>query len=120
MDDRTTIADLRAGVARFVAARDWNGYHTPKNLAMSIAIEAAELMEHFQWLTVEQAEELAQQPAAQTEIADELADVLIYCLSFANAAGIDVAAAVRAKLAHNERRFPVEVVSGRLPPYPSQ
>lgn len=117
MDERTTIADLRIEVADFIAARDWNGYHTPKNLAMSIAIEAAEIMEHFQWLTVQQAVELAQQPSAQAEIADELADVLIYCLSFANATGIDVAAAVRAKLARNEQRFPVAVVSGKLGPY---
>lgn len=120
MDDCTTIADLRAEVADFVAARDWNGYHTPKNLAMSIAIEAAEMMEHFQWLTVEQAVDLTQEPSAQAEIADELADVLIYCLSFANAAGIDVAAAVRAKLARNEYRFPVEIVSGKLGPYLSE
>ena len=120
MDDRTTIADLRAEVAEFVAARDWNGYHTPKNLAMSIAIEAAEIMEHFQWLTVAEAVELAQEPSAQAEVADELADVLIYCLSFANTTGIDIAAAVRAKLARNEHRFPVEVVSGKLGPYPSK
>ena len=120
MDDRTTIADLRAEVAEFVAARDWTGYHTPKNLSMSIAIEAAEIMEHFQWLTVAEAVELAQEPSARAEVADELADVLIYCLSFANATGIDVAAAVRAKLARNELRFPVEVVSGKLGPYPSK
>jgi dCTP diphosphatase len=117
MDDRTTIADLRAEVAGFIAARDWNGYHTPKNLAMSIAIEAAEIMEHFQWLSVEQAAQLAQEPVARAEIADELADVLIYCLSFANAADIDVAEAVRLKLARNEERFPVDIVSGKLGPY---
>lgn len=119
MDGTTTIADLRKEVADFVAARDWNGYHTPKNLAMSIAIEAAEIMEHFQWISVAEAAQLARSPATQAEIADELADVLIYCLSFANATGIDVAAAVRAKLARNEHRFPVEIVSGKLGPYSS-
>ena len=114
MDDTTTIGELRAAVAEFVAARDWNQYHTPKNLAMSIAIEAAEIMEHFQWSSLEQATARANEAEARAEIADELADVLIYCLSFANAAEIDIAAAIRAKMARNEGRFPVEQVNGRL------
>ena len=117
MDSNTTIGELRSEVAHFVAARDWNGYHTPKNLAVSIAIEAAEIMEHFQWVTVDEAVELVADPAVHVEVADELADVLIYCMSFANAADIDIAVAVRKKLARNELRFPVEVVSGKLGPY---
>ena len=120
MDEHTTMAELRGEVAEFVAARDWNRYHTPKNLSMSIAIEAAEIMEHFQWLSLEQAVEMGQDAGAKAEIAEELADVLIYCLSFANAMEIDVAAAIRAKLARNEGRFPVEVVSGKLGPFPSE
>lgn len=119
MDDTTTIADLRAAVAGFVAARNWQQYHTPKNLAMSIAIEAAEIMEHFQWSSLEQASAHATESEARAEIADELADVLIYCFSFANAAEIDIATAVRAKLARNEGRFPVEQVTGRLGARPS-
>lgn len=120
MDSSITIGDLRGEVAEFVAARNWNGYHTPKNLAMSIAIEAAEIMEHFQWISLAEADELVKDPSARDEIADELADVLIYCLSFANAAEIDISAAVRAKLARNEHRFPVAKVSGRLGPYVSE
>jgi dCTP diphosphatase len=120
MDSSTTIGDLRGEVADFVAARKWNGYHTPKNLAMSIAIEAAEIMEHFQWISLAEAGELAADPAAQAEIADELADVLIYCLSFANATEIDIATAVRTKLARNENRFPIERVKGKLGPYLSE
>lgn len=119
MDDTTTIGELRAAVAQFVSARDWEQFHTPKNLAISIAIEAAEIMEHFQWSSLEQAAALVTDDDARAEVADELADVLIYCLSFANTAQIDIAAAIRAKLARNEGRFPVDKVNGRLGARPS-
>ncbi len=113
MDEQTTFAELRAAVARFVAARAWQNFHTPKHLAMSIAIEAAEIMEHFQWLSVEESTALLQDTTKRAEVADELADVLIYCLSFANHAGIDISQAIRAKLDRNETRFPVAEVKGR-------
>jgi dCTP diphosphatase len=119
MDDTTTIGELRTAVAQFVSARDWDQFHTPKNLAISIAIEAAEIMEHFQWSSLEQAAALVTDDDARAEVADELADVLIYCLSFANAAQIDIAAAIRAKLDRNEGRFPVDKVNGRLGARPS-
>ncbi len=107
MDNTTTVDDLRRAVQEFVA-RDWERYHTPKNLAMSIAIETAELMEHFQWLTIEESQARVTNDAARAEIADELADVLIYALSFANSSGIDVSDAIFRKLARNQTRFPVE------------
>ncbi len=113
-DDATSIGELRAEVAAFVAARNWEQYHTPKNLAMSIAIEAAEIMEHFQWSSLEEATAFVRDAAARAEVADELADVLIYCLSFANAAEIDIATAIRTKMARNEGRFPAREVSGKL------
>ena len=105
-DEETTVAELREAVNNFVAARDWEQFHTPKHLAMSIAIEAAEIMEHVQWLSADEARALVQDDEARAEVADELADVLIYCLSFANSAGIDVSRAIRTKLARNETRFP--------------
>lgn len=105
-DKETTVAELREAVNNFVAARDWEQFHTPKHLAMSIAIEAAEIMEHVQWLSADEARALVQDDGARAEVADELADVLIYCLSFANSAGIDVSRAIRTKLARNETRFP--------------
>jgi dCTP diphosphatase len=114
MDDQITVGSLRAAVREFVAVRDWNQYHTPKNLAMSIAIEAAEIMEHFQWFDNAEAKALADDAAARTKIADELADVVIYCLSFANATGIDISTAVKAKLERNETRFPADRVRGQL------
>ncbi|PHV11713.1 nucleotide pyrophosphohydrolase [Chitinimonas sp. BJB300] len=101
MDQDTTVAALKTAIADFAAAREWQPFHSGKNLAMSIAIEAAELMEHFQWSP----------PAAETvdkaAVAEELADVLMYALAFANSLEIDVAAAIKAKLAKNEIRFPV-------------
>ena len=75
-DRRTTVFALRRHMAAFVAARDWQKFHRPKNLSMSLAIEAAELMEHFQWLTHAQADRLLKNSAARKEIADEMADVL--------------------------------------------
>ena len=113
MDDRTTLNELREAVQEFVDARNWNRYHTPKNLAMSIAIEAAELMEHFQWGSPEAAQDSIADPEIHAAVADELADVLIYCFSLANVAGIDIATSVRAKLARNELRFPVDQVGGK-------
>ena len=107
MDDQTTISELRQAVRKFVDDRNWAGYHTPKNLSMSIAIEAAEMLEHFQWRTVEESWDLLDDPEAYAEIVDELADVLIYCLSFANQADIDISSAIRAKLERNEGRYPV-------------
>lgn len=106
-DGETTVGDLREAVQRFVSARDWEGFHNPKNLAMSIAIEAAEVMEHFQWITIDEGRALMADDAARVEVADELADVMIYCLSFANATGIDVSEAILKKLARNEGRFPI-------------
>lgn len=113
-DEQITLGALRLAVHQFVAERDWVRYHSPKNLAMSIAIEAAEMMEHFQWLSTEEAAERMGDAAARAEVADELADVLIYCLSFANSSGIDISQSIQQKLARNQVRFPVERVHGRL------
>ena len=113
LDQQTTVADLRTAIHHFVAARDWYQFHTPKHLAMSIAIEAAELMEHFQWSSPEESAALVEDETARAAVADELADVLIYCLSFANSSGIDVSTAIKTKLARNEGRFPVDQVRGR-------
>ncbi len=114
MDTEITVAELCRAVHEFVDERDWHRYHTPKNLAMSIAIETAELMEHFQWLSTEESVAIVQNAAARAEIADELADVLIYALSFANSAGIDVGEAIIRKLNRNQTRFPVGQVRGTL------
>lgn len=105
-DAETSVYDLREAIRKFRDERGWFHYHTPKNLAMSIAIEAAELMEHFQWLTEgESAKHVCDNHIAK-QISEELADILIYCFAFANRAEIDVSRAVQSKLSRNEKRFP--------------
>jgi len=91
----------------FRDARDWKQYHSPKNLAFSISIEAAELLEIFQWVDMEKAADLLEDEAILAAAEDELADILIYCLNFADRAGIDPLQAVLDKIGRNEDRFPV-------------
>jgi len=112
-DSTTTVASLRRAVEAFVAARDWQIYHTPKNLAMSVAIEAAEILEHFQWFDADESAARMQDPVRRAAVADEMADVAIYLLSLANSVDIDLSDAVLAKLARNEGRFPADQVRGR-------
>ncbi len=112
-DQNTTLAELRAALAAFVAEREWESYHDAKNLSGSILIEAAELMEHFQWVRNDELPELLKNPQRRAEIAEELADVTCYVLSLANALDIDLSAAVLDKIAKNARKYPVERFRGR-------
>lgn len=114
LDDDTTVHDLRRAVRAFVDARDWRPFHNPKNLTMSIAIEAAELMERFQWLSADEAQASVLEPDQRFAVADELADVVIYCLSLSNALGLDVSQAVLEKLQRNENRYPTAEFRGRF------
>ncbi|HUW81759.1 MAG TPA: nucleotide pyrophosphohydrolase [Phycisphaerae bacterium] len=113
-DQETTLAQLRGAVAEFVRARDWEQFHDPKNLAMSIAIEAAELMELFQWYRSDQLPETLGESHLRQRIQEELADVTCFVLSFANALDIDLSSAVRQKLHQNARKYPVEQYRGRF------
>jgi NTP pyrophosphatase (non-canonical NTP hydrolase) len=99
-----SLDDLRERLRRFAAERDWNQFHTPKNLSMSIAIEAAEIMEHFQWLTPSQSLKLDN--TARREVTLEIADVLLYLVRLADVLGIDVVAAAREKIALNAQKYP--------------
>jgi len=114
MDAHTTIGTLRQAVAAFVDARHWQPFHGAKNLSMSIAIEAAELMERFQWLTTEEAQAAVKDPGERAAVTDELADILIYCLSLSNALDLDVSSAVLGKLQTNEQRYPADEFRGRF------
>lgn len=115
-DPETTVAELRQLVEQFVERRDWHQFHTPKNLAMSMAIEAAELMEHFQWLTPEQSRQIAQQPDKLARVADELADVCCYVLAMANELGLDLSTSLERKMAKNEAKYPAAQYRGRFGP----
>ena len=109
-----SVADIQEAVRHFRDVRDWHQFHSPKNLSMAIAIEAAELMEHYQWLTTEEATALAQKDAeARKAITEELADVLIYCLSLVDILECDVAEIIFDKLAKNKKKYPVEAYRGR-------
>jgi NTP pyrophosphatase (non-canonical NTP hydrolase) len=116
-DSATTIAELKTRLRAFVREREWEQFHSPKNLSMALAAEAGELMEHFLWATAEQSRSTAASPDKRDKIADELADVVIYALEFANSTGLDVAAAIEAKMAANARKYPVEKARGRAEKY---
>ncbi len=115
-DSTTTIADLKQLVRDFVDRRDWRQFHAPKNLAMSLSIEAAELMEHFQWISADESRRVAGDPARLAAVGEELADVLCYALAMSNELGLDLATAIRAKIIKNERKYPVEQYRGRYGP----
>jgi NTP pyrophosphatase (non-canonical NTP hydrolase) len=112
-DTTTTVQELRAAMAHFVHERDWEQFHSPKNLVMGLSVEAAELMEHFLWIESEASRGVAGDPVKLGEIADEMADVTCYLLALCNSLGIDLSEAVRAKLVKNARKYPVEKVRGK-------
>ena len=116
-DDTATLAELKTRVLAFVRERDWEQFHSPKNLSMALAAESGELMEHFLWATPEQSRALAADPARRGKIADELADVVIYALEFANITGLDLASAITNKMAANAAKYPVEKARGRSEKY---
>jgi dCTP diphosphatase len=112
-DADTPLAELRNAVRQFVAARAWEKFHTPKNLAMSVVIEAAELMEHVQWLEPREAWLIANDPGKKQAVAEEIADVFSYLLALCNVLDLDLTQATLAKLRKNEAKYPVEQFRGR-------
>jgi dCTP diphosphatase len=109
------LDELRMKLRDFAAARDWDQFHSPKNLAMALSAESAELLEIFQWLTEEQSRALP--PEAQAAASDEIADVLLYLIRLGDKLGIDPIAAARRKLAANERKYPVDKARGNSKKY---
>jgi NTP pyrophosphatase (non-canonical NTP hydrolase) len=110
MQGPSDLAALQARLSRFRDERDWARFHSPGNLAKAISVEAAELLELFLWVAGEEEAEVSS--SRRSEVEAELADVLIQCLNFADAAGIDVLAAVDRKIEVNEQRYPVEKARG--------
>jgi NTP pyrophosphatase (non-canonical NTP hydrolase) len=112
---KDTLTHLRDRLRAFAAERDWDQFHNPKNLAMAISGEAGELLEHFQWLTFEQAQALT--PDAKDEVALEAADVLLYLVRLCDKCGIDLAAAAERKLEINARKYPADKARGQMTKY---
>jgi dCTP diphosphatase len=106
-----TVKGLMMALRQFARARDWEQFHSPKNLAMALAVEVAEIAEHFQWLTEDGSEKLPEQKRAAVK--DEIGDVLIYLIRLADRLGIDPLQAAVDKLKKNERRYPVATVKGK-------
>ncbi len=105
-----SLRDLAQQLDQFAAERDWKPFHSPKNLASALVVEAGELLEHFQWLTEEQSRTLP--PDKQDAVAGEVADVLLYLVQLSTALSIDPIAAAQAKMALNAQRYPVELARG--------
>ena len=104
------LRDLRDELRAFAAARDWDQFHSPRNLATALAVEAAELLEPFQWLTEEQGRALP--PEVRVAVEEEMADVLLYLVRLADRLDVDLAAAARAKILRNAEKYPVEKARG--------
>ena len=109
------LIDLQQRLLMFAKERDWEQFHAPKNLAMALAVEAAELMEHFQWLSEAQSEALSD--AKREEAGHELADIFIYTMRLAERLGVDLAQVVEEKIKINEKKYPAEKVRGSAKKY---
>ena len=106
---------LKEKIRKFVADRDWDQYHTPKNLSMALIAECGELVEHFQWLT--EAESADIPPEGLEEISHEIADVFVYLLRLSDKLGIDMVEAVNRKMLLNEEKYPADEVRGSAKKY---
>ena len=116
-DRKTSIYQVRQLIQDFVDERDWRKYHNPKDLTISIAIEAAELMELFQWVSERKVEKVLEDAERFTRLEEELADIIILCFNLANVLDVDVAKAVTKKVEKNRAKYPVDLVKGNYKKY---
>ena len=115
MDDtNTTITDLKAFVEDFVQERDWSQFHNAKNLSMALAIEAGELMDIFKWNTAGECNSMMSEESSRQEAVDELADVLIYAIAFANRNNINISNAIDQKMVKNRKKYPADKFKGHF------
>ena len=106
------LKEVQDKITEFVRERDWEQYHSPKNLAMSVAIEAGELLEIFQWLTIEESHQVKNDPQKKEHVGEELSDVILYCLRMAQVMEIDISAALLDKIEKNKKKYPKEKYFG--------
>ena len=113
-DNKTLIKDIKKTVKDFVDEREWSQFHNPKNLSMSIAIESAELMELFQWLSKKEAVKAMSSGKLRKNAMDEIADVFIYLIAFCNENNIDIKQAIDRKMKKNKKKYPANTFKGRF------
>lgn len=111
--DNKSLERLAKKIADFCTERDWEQYHNPKNLSMALAVEASELMEIFQWLTIAESQKASLSPDQLKAIEEEIADVLIYAIRMSQVLDIDLLAAIASKLKKNAAKYPVEKIKGK-------
>lgn len=116
-DHETRLQEIKDKVLAFAKERDWEQFHSPKNLSMAIAAEAAELMEHFLWQSADQSREDVDGEKLRAKVEEELADIFIFAIEFANVTGIDISAIIEAKMKRNAEKYPVEKAKGRSDKY---
>jgi dCTP diphosphatase len=109
------LEDLRSAISAFIQERDWEQFHSPKNLAMALSVEVAEIVEHFQWLTEEDSKNLP--PGKLAEVREEIGDVMIYLTELADKLGIDPVEAAKAKMMINGQKYPAKLVKGKASKY---
>jgi NTP pyrophosphatase (non-canonical NTP hydrolase) len=113
-DKEIVIDELKSLIESFVDERDWKQFHSPKNISMSISIEAAELMELFQWLSLDEAKEMMIGGDVRDNAIDEIADVMIYAIAFCNRNNIDISDAIKQKMKKNMKKYPTETYKGHF------
>ena len=113
LDKKLTLKDLKSKVENFVNERDWEQFHNPKNLAMSISIEAAELMEIFQWSSNDESSQIMDTKDSRIYAIEEIADILIYTIAFCNRNNIDISEAILSKLKKNKKKYPKDKFKGK-------
>ena len=112
---RSSVNDLKSAIRVFIEERDWEQFHSPKNLAMALSVEVSEIVEHFQWLTEEQSRNLP--PEKLAKIREEIGDVMIYLTELADKLGIDPVEAAKAKVEINTEKYPADLVKGKASKY---
>ncbi len=116
-DDHTRIRELKERVAAFARERDWDRFHSPKNLSMALAVEVAELMELFQWKTEQESWDAKRDPRTLARVSEEIGDIAIFVLNLCNRLDIDLASAVMSKLEQSAAKYPAEQVRGKAAKY---
>ena len=116
-DSNTQIEELKKRILAFAQERDWEQFHSPKNLSMAISAEAAELMEHFLWQNAESSRQDVLEDPLREKITEEIADILIFAIEFANVAKIDITSAITEKMKKNALKYPIEKAKGTSAKY---